>query len=173
MRTIFGKTCLAVALTAFASVTPAFADDAGIADDSFAPGASIVFSNCLATRSDFISNDTLTLSTTSTSYVPVPGMTKVINQAQTGCVIVTLSSFAFASANSETQMVRVVMDGNRLCSPIEWQWDGDDGTRARTHGAVCAFTNVLPGNHIVQMQHRSLAGNSVFIHRPSMHIEHR
>jgi hypothetical protein len=144
-----------------------------VADDSLAPGVSIVISNCPATRSDFISNDNLSLSTVSTSYVPVPGMTKIINQAQTGCVIVTLSSFAFASANSETQMVRVVLDGTRLCSPIEWQWDGDDGTRARTHGAVCAFNNVAAGNHSVQMQHRSFGGNQVFIHRPSMHIEHR
>jgi hypothetical protein len=164
--------CLTLATMAAAGLALA-AEDAGVADDSLAPGVSIVISNCPATRSDFISNDTLSLSTVSTSYVPVPGMTKVFNQAQAGCAIVTLSSFAFASANSETQLVRVVLDGQRLCSPIEWQWDGDDGTRARTHGAVCAFNNVAAGNHTVQMQHRSVAGNQVFIHRPSMHIEHR
>lgn len=174
MKTMIKAACLAVALTAFAGVTPAFAaDDDGVADGGDATNVSVSISNCLAGRSDFLSNDNLSLSTTSVAYVAVPGMTKVFNQAQTGCVIVTLSSFAFASANGETQMVRLVLDGARLCSPIEWQWDGDDGTRARTHGAVCAFTNVAAGNHVIQMQHRSVAGNSVFIHRPSMHIEHR
>jgi hypothetical protein len=174
MNRTFKAVCFTVALTMVAGVSTAFAsDEDGVAGGSDAANASLLVSNCLATRSDFISNDVLSLSTTSTAYVPVPGMTKVINQAQTGCVIVTVSSFAFASLNSETQFVRIVLDGNRLCSPIEWQWDGDDGTRARTHGAVCAFGGVAAGNHIVQMQHRSSGGNTVFQHRPSMHIEHR
>ena len=181
MRTIFGKTCLAVALTAIVGVTPAVSNDGGVPDESDAPNVSLVISNCLATRSDFISNDTTGLTTSSVAYVAVPGMTKVINQAQTGCVIVTLSSYAFAADSggpNQLQFVRVVLDGQRLCSPIEWQWDGDDdvdgdSSWARTHGAVCAFSNVAAGNHTIQMQHRSNAGGSVFLHRPSMHIEHR
>lgn len=181
MRTILKAACLAVALTAFAGVTLAVAGDDGVPDGSEAPNVSLAITNCLAGRSDFLSNDNLSLSTTSGVYVPVPGMTKAINQGQTGCVIVTLSSYAFASDSSgtnELQFVRVVLDGTRLCSPIEWQWNGDDdedddGAWARTHGAVCAFGNVAAGAHTVQMQHRSNGGGTVTLHRPSMHIEHR
>lgn len=145
---------------------------------SVAPAASVTTSNCRLPKTDFRTNDTLSLSTASTTYVAVPGMTKTITQGTRtrGCVVVDVSGFSWAPADA-LEYVSVRLDGV-LGNPTEVQFSGDDdedgdGRWAQTHSAIFVFPNVAPGNHTVSMVFRSFDGQEVFLHRPAMAIEHK
>jgi hypothetical protein len=144
----------------------------GVAATGAVPASSITISNCKAAKTDFIANDTTSLSTTSTSYVAVPGMTKTVNVAKAGqCLVADVSAFAFAPGQA-LEYVSVTLDGN-LGSPSEVQFAGDtQGIWAEAHAAVFAFPNVSGGAHTVAMVFRSLDGKSVILHRPAMSINH-
>lgn len=146
---------------------------------SVGPAASITITNCKLPKTDFTTNDTTGLSTTSTTYVPVPGMTKSITQGTTtaGCVVVDVSAYSYAAGTNALEFVSVTLDG-APGNPGEVQFSGDDdedgdGAWARTHAAVFAFTAVAPGAHTVSMVFRSFDGQSVALHRPAMTIEHK
>jgi hypothetical protein len=150
------------------------ASDGGVAADSPGAQASIAISNCKAPRTDFITNDTTGLGTTSTTYVDVPGMTKSITQGgqAPSCVLVHVASFAFAQGSGVVEFVRVTLDGN-TCNPTETQYVAESGTLADAHAFLCAFANVSPGGHTVTLQHKSFNGSPVFLHRPAMQIDHK
>jgi len=63
-----------------------------------APQSSISISGAKLPKTDFITNDSTGPSTTSTTYVAVPGMTKSISVAGTApsAVVVEVSAFAYA-----------------------------------------------------------------------------
>ena len=169
-----------VAAVATASVATAVyaagrgASEGGVAAGSLGDQASIAISNCKAPRTDFITNDTTGLSTTSTAYVPVPGMTKVITQGgrAPSCVLVDVSAFSFASGSGSLVFVSVTLDGG-LCNPTETQFSAQDVTFAQAHGFLCAFPSIAPGSHTVSLVFRSASGSTVFLHRPAMQIDHK
>jgi hypothetical protein len=138
-----------------------------------APAAPVTISNCRLPKADFITNDVLSLSTTSTSYVPVPGMTKTITQGGStpGCVVVDVSGYSYAP-NGALLNVSVKLDGV-LGNPYEVQFGGDDGEWATTHSAVFAFRGVRPGTHSVSMVYESFEGRMVSMHEPAMSIAHK
>ena len=140
---------------------------------STAPAASVGVSNCRLPKTDFITNDVLSLSTTSTSYVAVPGMTKRITQGGStpGCVVVDVSGYSYAP-NGALLNVSVKLDGV-LGSPYEVQFSGDDGQWAQAHSAVFAFRGVPPGTHTVSMVYESFDGQAVFMHEPAMSVAHK
>jgi hypothetical protein len=162
------------ATAVYAAVRGANPDGTAAGSASASPNGSISFSNCRTLKSDFITNDATGLTTTSTSYVAVPGMTKTINiggSANT-CVVVHVAAFSFAPGSGVLEFVSVTLDGNS-CNPTETQFSAQDSTFAEAHAFLCAFPSVAPGSHSVALVFRSLNGSQVFIHRPSMEIEHK
>jgi hypothetical protein len=151
-------------------------DDGAVVGSSAAPNGSISISNCLTKKSDFIANDNTGLSTTSTAYVAVPSMTKTISIPGTAntCVVVHAAAFSFAPGSGNLEFVSVGLDGTTAnCNPSETQFSAQDTTFAQAHAFLCAFPSVSPGSHDVTLLFRSLTGSTVFIHRPSMEIEHK
>src|SRR5712691_5787883 len=145
------------------------ASGGGVAAGTEGAQGSISITDCKATKSDFITNDTTGLGTTSTSYVAVPGMTKSVKVGGTAasCVLVDVSAFAFASGGA-LEFVSVTLDGS-AGNPIEVQFAGDTkGVFAEAHAALFAFPGITPGTHTVVMVFKSLDGKSVFLHRPAM-----
>src|SRR5205823_11441001 len=137
---------------------------------------SISITNCKAPNVDFITNDTTGINTTSTSYVAVPGMTKAITIPGTAatCVVVHVAAFSFAPGSGNLEFVSVGLDGTTAnCNPTETQFSAQDVTFAQAHAFLCAFPSVAPGTHSVALLFRSLSGSTVFLHRPSMSIEHK
>jgi len=150
------------------------ASEGGVAAGSPSAQDSIAITNCKTPKADFITNDVTGLSTTSTSYVPVPGMTKTVTIAGTApsCLVVSVSAFSFASGSGALVFVSVTLDG-RLCNPTETQFSAQDVTFAQAHAFLCAFPSVSPGSHTVSLVFRSLSGSTVFLHRPAMQIDHK
>jgi hypothetical protein len=179
------KRFLILTLTAFVAAagisTAVYAAGAGSDNGVPAAGgrnggdASIAISNCKTPKSDFITNDTTGLGTTSVNYVAVPGMTKnvFISGTVPSCLIVDVSAYAFATG-SALEFVSVALDGGLVANPSEVQFAGDSkGVWAEQHAAVFAFPNVSPGNHSVALVFKSFDGKQVFLHRPAMEIEHK
>jgi hypothetical protein len=158
-----------IATGVYASTRGASSD--GVAVGTAAPQASISITNCKAAKSDYITNDVTGLGTASTTYVPVPGMTKTVTTNKTACVLVTVSAFAFAQGAGNLEFVTVTLDGNQG-NPTETQFSAEDGTLAFAHASVFGFANVPPGAHSVALMFRSNSGNQVFLHRPAMQIDH-
>lgn len=133
---------------------------------------------CRAGRLSF-ANHGDSLTTTSTTFVDVPGATVNFNiggQARV-CLVVDFSSMAFAS--SELLYVRAVLNpGAIIGAPADTQFDGDsdengNGQWSRTHSAQFTFQAVTPGAKTVQMQFRSNGGGSVFLHRGTTVVHHK
>ena len=140
------------------------------------PGSSIAISNCKTPKTDFITNDTTGLSTASTAYVAVPGMTKsvAVGGSAPTCLVVHVAAFSFATGSGNLVFVSVGLDGTTAnCNPTETQFSAQDVTFAQAHAYLCAFPSVSPGSHSVNLLFRSLSGSTVFLHRPSMEIEHK
>ena len=97
------------------------------------------------------------------------------------CVKVEFSAYTFAADTpvaNQLLMVRALLDGVTAGSPSEVQFSGDDDedadfTWARSHAFNFAFNGVVPGVHTITIQFRSLSGGSVFVHKPSMFVNHR
>ena len=139
-----------------------------------APQSSISITNAKLPKTDFITNDSTGLGTTSTTYVAVPGMTKSISLAGTApsAVVVEVSAFAFAQGAGKLEFVSVTLDGAQG-NPSETQFAAEDGTFAVAHAALFAFPGVSPGSHSVAMVFKSFDGTTVFVHRPAMDIRHK
>jgi hypothetical protein len=150
------------------------ASEGGVAAGSLGAQASIAITNCKAPKTDFITNDITGLATASTTYVDVPGMTKTITQGGSApsCVLVDVAAFGFAPGAGHVQFVRVTLDGT-ACNPSETQFAAEDGTLASAHAYTCAFAGIAPGGHTVTLQQKSNTTASVFLHRPSMQIDHK
>jgi hypothetical protein len=160
----------------YASVRGANHDGTAAGTATASPNGSISITNCRTPKVDFVTNDSTGLSTASTSYVAVPGMSKTITipGSVTTCVVVHVAAFSFAPGSGNLVLVSVGLDGTSAnCNPSETQFSGQDVTFAQAHAYLCAFPSVAPGSHTVTMLFRSLSGSTVFMHRPSMSIEHK
>lgn len=134
--------------------------------------ASINLSKCKFTKTDVVTIDTTGLSTTSGSFVAVPGLSKTIKTGK-GCVLVTLSAYPYAPSNVE--YARVVIDGGvgaGAPSPSLTQFAAEDATYAAAHSAQFAFF-VNAGTHTVDAQFASAIGGTVYMNAPSMVIDYK
>jgi hypothetical protein len=105
-------------------------------------------------------------STSSTTFVDIPGAVVPINVSSKGgpkCVSVIFTAMAFASGG-ELELVRALLDG-AAGNPADTQFEGDSGIWATSQAMTFVFPNVPAGAHTVRMQFRSNGGGSVFIHR--------
>src|SRR5205809_583480 len=84
------------ATAVYAAVRGANPDGTAAGSATASPNGSISITNCLTKKSDFITNDSTGLSTTSTTYVAVPGMSKSITIPGTAstCVVVHVAGFS-------------------------------------------------------------------------------
>jgi hypothetical protein len=136
--------------------------------------------NCTPTPkvSFAVTNGTEVVSTTSTSFVDLPGMSVTFNVpgAAVTCLKVDLAAMTFAAAGAELLFMRVLVDGNEILpGPIQWSGDDDEnanGRWARAH-AASFYTTVFPGVHNVRAQFRSFGGQSVFAHARSISVNHK
>jgi hypothetical protein len=109
------------------------------------------------------------LSTTSTTYVDIPGMAVTYNSRGAGCALVSFTAFSFATG-TDLIFVHAVSNGAE-CLPGEYQFSGADTTWAVSHGTN--FTcKVAVGANTIKMQWRSNSGGSVFMHRRAMLVWH-
>jgi hypothetical protein len=181
MRRTRKRLVLATAAAVVAAVSiggAVYAADSGASGGAVAgsssPQASVSITNCKTTKTDVVTNDSTGLTTTSLSYVPVPGMTKTVSIAGSApsCLVVNVSAFAFAPGGA-VEFVSVTVDGVQG-SPIETQFAGDtQGAFAEAHASLFAFPGVAPGSHTVSMVFKSFDGKTVFLHRPAMEIHHK
>jgi len=162
----------------------AWAEFAGVPAEaqSVAPAPALT-GTCIVKKVSFATSESIALGTTSTSFVNIPDMSVGFSMggANPSCVKVEFSAFAFAANTpvaNQLLMVRALLDGVTAGSPSEVQLSGDDdedadGSWARAHGYNFAFNGVTPGVHTITIQFRSNSGGSVFVHRPSMFVNHR
>jgi hypothetical protein len=170
---------LAVAvITAAATTTAVWAvsrgggDEAGVAigGPAGAPAkASVNLDKCKSSKTDVITNDTSGLTTTSTTFVAIPGLSKTIKTPK-GCLIATLSGDPFAAVGQKLEFARVVVDG-AVGSPSSSQFTANDATFAQAHSAQFAFF-LAAGTHTVTAQFASFIGDPVFLNFASLVITH-
>ena len=166
---------LAVALVAAAAVaTAVYAVGRGASDTGVPAGASasstaasIAVTKCKNGKGDAVTNDAVALLTSSTTYVPIPGIS--FASKFKGCVFATISGYPFASGG-EIMFVRVLIDGTPM-SPTEVQMASDTGTFASAH-SVTFVGNVANGDHTVTAEFRSFGGGTVSFNRPSLVVQH-
>jgi hypothetical protein len=178
-RSLTGLTILLVALVML-PLAPAFAQG-GVAAGA-APGPATLFTGSCkkAATIDFAAADDTGYSTTSTSFVDVPGMSVTFNLGgvATSCVKVEYSATVFAATAGTARMfVQAVRDGVP-CVPADVPFAGDDDTdgdgrwpNARAFNFVC--TGVTPGIHTIKIQWRSQDGGSISTDKRSMFVHHK
>ena len=127
---------------------------------------------------DFATGEDIGHTTTSTTFVDVPGMSVdfTIGGQVRSCLKIEYSAVAFAP-DDELMFVRALLDGAVAGSPSEVQLSGDDdedvnGHWARSHAFNFAFANVAPGAHTIEIQWRSEFGGTVATHRRSVFVHH-
>jgi len=145
----------------------------GVPDRGTRPDSSVAVTDCKVTKADFITNATTGLSTASASYVPVPGMTKVVKVGGTtaSCVLAEVSGDSIA-LSGEQEDVGLTLDGN-LGDPGGVVFSMNDPNAAQEHAALFAFPSVAPGSHTVAMVFKSAFGGTVSMSFPAMRIDHR
>ena len=140
--------------------------------------ATVTAGGCTVPKANYVGTDAAA-STSSTTYVTVPSMTRTFKIAGTTktCVLVTFSAMGWAPAG-ELVDIEAVLDGTKVASPGEVQLTGDtdensDGKWARSHAMQSVFSNVSPGSHTVVVLYRSFFGGSVTLNKSSMIVLHK
>jgi hypothetical protein len=111
--------------------------------------------------------------TSSTTFVNVFQAKIVFPQGGAGasCVIVHFSARAFAFG-TRTMNVRAVLDGSTIALPGEMAFATNDGANGFSRAVQFIFPSVAPGSHSVQIQFRSLSGESVAMGRHSTIVQY-
>lgn len=177
-----GKFAIALAVTvvaAAATTTTVWAVSRGGADErGLAPAppgvaatrASVDLEKCKSSKTEVITNEGSSPSTSSADFVAVTGLTKTIKTSK-GCLIATLSANAYAPGAGEAMNATVVVDG-AAGSPILTQFAAEDGTLASAHSAQFVFF-LAAGTHTVTAQFASSDGaTTVYMNTPSLVITH-
>jgi hypothetical protein len=140
-----------------------------------ATASSIALSKCKTSKAEVVTNDS-TISTSSTSFVEMPGMTTTFKSTK-GCLIVSFSSEPFAT-NGDLIQITASLDGSTaLASPSVTQLSGDDdensdGKWARDHSTQFVFPLSTTGTHTVSILWDSFFGGTVFNHTMTMIVYH-
>jgi hypothetical protein len=166
---------------ACAAMTPgsAFPDSGGLPHGAqeITPRA-VVKRACPVSRMTIASSNDINVTTTSTSFVDVPGMAVSVNIPGTTnvCVDVQYTATVWTDSN-ELIFVQATIDGVP-CFPPDVQFEGDsdedgDGMWARAHAFDFICQNVRPGVHTFKIQWRSFSGGPVFTHWRTMKVKHK
>ena len=162
---------MAIAGVAFGAARGATRSGLPRAHQAVHPATSVTGA-CKAPKVSFTTNDVTSISTASTSYVAIPGMSVSFNTTGTSCAVAKFSAYAFAQGAGQLEFVTATLDG-RGSSPTESQFTAEDGVLAAQHAVQFVWTGVGPGAHTVVVYFKSLTGNSVFVHRPSLVVDHK
>jgi hypothetical protein len=129
--------------------------------------------SCPSSTVDFASVDGNVGPITSTSYVNVTGLNRVIKVKGPGksCVVIQLSAYAFIGSLDVID-VQATMGGTPL-SPVDQQITGNDDTYGSQHSAAWVVTGVTPGTHRIRIKAKTFSGGSGFIGDAVMSIFHR
>ncbi len=176
---------LVVMLATFAGASAVLGAGGQPSRSGLAPGtrqsrAPALTGQCKVTKISYVTGEDTSLSTTSTAYVDVPGMSSTFTEGGTvtRCVVVQYTAYVFAATGGTALMyVRALLDGVTVASPTETQFDGDsdeegDGRWARSHAFNFVFPSVTPGGHTIKIQWRSFDGGTIFTHRRTLLVSH-
>lgn len=133
----------------------------------------VVTSACPVNRMTIASSYEIGTTTSSTSFVDVPGMETTVNiPGPTSCVGVEYTATVFTGGNEQVY-VQATMD-DVPCSPPNVQFPEDNGDvpQAITHAFDFICQNVRPGVHTFKIQWRSFFGGPVYIHCRTMKVTH-
>ena len=152
----------------------------GLAPGTRQSRAPALTGQCKVNKVSYATGEDTGLSTTSLSYVDVPGMSSTFTEGGTvtRCVTVQYTAYVFAASGAATLMqVRALLDGVTVASPSETQFDGDsdedaDGAWARSHAFNFVFPTVAPGSHTIKIQWKSFDGTTIFTHRRTLLVGH-
>jgi hypothetical protein len=128
--------------------------------------------SCPSSKVDFARVDGTGPAISSTTYVNVPGLNRVINVKGPGksCVVIQLSTYAFIGSVDVIDL-RATMGGSAL-APNDQQVTGNDDTYGSQHSAAWVVTGVTPGKHRIRILAHTLGGDG-FIGDAVMSIFHR
>jgi hypothetical protein len=175
---------LVVMLATFAAAHTVLGARGQLSRSGLAPGtrqsrAPALTGQCKVSKVSYATGEDTGNSTTSTSYVDVPGMSSTFTEGGTvtRCVTVEYTAFVFAAEGDNLMFVRALLDGVTVASPSETQFDGDsdedgDFQWARSHAFNFVFPSVAPGSHTIKIQWRSLDGGTIFTHRRTLLVGH-
>jgi len=128
--------------------------------------------SCPSAKVDFASVDGIGDPISSTTYVNVPGLNRVINIKGTGksCVVIQLSTYAFIGTVDVIDL-QATMGGVAL-APLDQQVTGNDDTYGSQHSAAWVVTGVSPGKHRIRIKAHTLGGDG-YLGDAVMSIFHR
>jgi hypothetical protein len=176
-RSFIGVSVLLVALVML-PLSLAFADGGVPAGTENSPSTLVTGQCKKASNIDFAVDDSTGNTTSSTTFVDVPGMSVTFNLGRgSNCVKIEYSAYVFAAVNAALMNVQAVMDGV-ACSPADVQFSGDDdenanGSWARSHAFNFVCTGLAQGIHTAKIQWRSFFGDTIFTHKRSMYVHHK
>jgi hypothetical protein len=134
--------------------------------------------SCKPALLDYVENTANGQSTTSRTFVDLPGTSVTFTQGGTAasCVEVDFTAMTFAPGGALLQ-VQPVLDGATLGVPSHVQLSGDDdenanGQWSRSHAFDFIFPSVAPGSHTMKMQFQSVGSLTVIINRNAMLVRH-
>ena len=163
---------MVMAITGVAFGAARGATRSGLARQHSVRPAASISGACKAPKVSFVTNDTTSILTTSTTYVPVPGMSLSFSTTGTSCVVANFSSYAFATGGA-LLFVTATLDSVGG-SPTESQYEGDTkGVYATARSAQFVWAGVRPGLHTVTVYFKSFSGATVALHRPVLVVDHK
>lgn len=121
-------------------------------------------------------DDTVSKSTTSTSFVKVPNasMNITVSGTSNSCVIISFSALTWVEGD-HAMFVQAVLDGSTIAKPGPQQFAGSDAplSFAVVKSFDFIFPSVAPGSHTVKMQFRSNDGAVVYEHQHTLVAQYR
>jgi hypothetical protein len=128
---------------------------------------------CEFSKFKFVTKDTSQASSSTTFAAVIDSPTSVKIKNEPGCVVVTFSAMAFASAaTGELLSVQAVLDGATLAQPGVVQLVAQSNSLADAHTMTFVFPSVDPGNHTIEMQFKSrFNGQSVTLNKWTMTVQ--
>lgn len=125
-------------------------------------------------------NDTFAgspFTTTSTSYVAVPGtpITIIVGGTTNSCVVVTVSMMGAVLGASTTERIRAVMGGGSIVAlppEVIFKQNTPPGfVEAGTYQFI--FPNVTPGTKTIRIEVKTTTGATAYAFDPIMKVEYR
>lgn len=118
--------------------------------------------------------ETAQVTTTSTSFVAMPGSGRVITTTVAGCIIVEFSGEETAALNTNRMLIRAATLGGLVAEPpsvrVGYPFSpGNYETRAMRF----IFKNVPPGQHNVRIEWLSQSGGNVYVQNRTLAVSYR
>src|SRR5437667_459835 len=173
-KRVLAAAAAAVAVGVSASVVYAATRGAnGIAVRHGAASGDLVSGHCKVSKMAFVSHGAGN-STTSTSFVDLPGavVTFSVGGTTPTCLMVSFTSVCFAGQSGQQLKVRALLDNSVVSEPPEVEFVGPGiAAGAESNAMNFLWTNVAPGNHTVKIQF--VVGGTVFLHEGTTVVFYR